>query len=264
MKRVVHCFIVVFALTIIWPVHLLANSNHTEESFVGHFIQGQFWDFLGEPGTTYEILTPELTHIVSQKDGNAEFQMDKKGDAYILVCMPDARQILCHCVVGGMELLPIIEKEAALVEQRERMASQEKASQSLSKDYAERVLSLVNQERTQRNIPPLFLSSELMEAAATRAEEITRLFSHTRPNGAPCHSLIKDGAYTVGENIAAGHASPEETVQQWMSSSGHRANILNADYTEMGVGFVYREHSDYHYYWVQLFRRPMSHAIQRR
>ena len=138
------------------------------------------------------------------------------------------------------------------------------ASQDVSVDYAEQVLDLVNQERKQRNIPPLILSSKLMEAAAVRADEITKLFSHTRPNGEPCHSLIEDGAYTVGENIAAGYATPEETVRQWMSSSGHRANILNEDYTELGVGYAYREKSEYRYYWVQLFRRPMSRAIQRR
>ena len=150
------------------------------------------------------------------------------------------------------------------VRMQENSVANDPDAQNISVDYAERVLDLVNQERKQRNIPPLILSNKLMEVAAIRAEEITRLFSHTRPNGEPCHSLIEDGAYTVGENIAAGHATPEETVQQWMESPGHRANILNEDYTELGVGYAYREKSEYNYYWVQLFHRPMSSAIQRR
>ena len=150
-------------------------------------------------------------------------------------------------------------EKAVLVEKKIDLTSQDDSA-----DYAEQVLYLVNQERRQRNLPPLIFSSKLMDAAAIRAEEITQLFSHTRPNGEPCHSLIEDGAYTIGENIAAGHATPEETMRQWMGSTGHRANILNEDYTELGVGYVYRENSEYRYYWVQLFRRPMSRAIQRR
>ncbi len=108
------------------------------------------------------------------------------------------------------------------------------------------------------------LSRTLMDAAAVRAEELTVSFSHTRPNGESCTSMIEDGAYTVGENIAAGYATPEETVAQWMESPGHRANILNEDYTELGVGYFYREDSEYRHYWVQLFRRPMSKAVRYR
>lgn len=129
-------------------------------------------------------------------------------------------------------------------------------------DFAEQVLTLVNYERSQRGISPLRLSRELMNAAAIRADEITRVFSHTRPNGQPCSSLIRDGAYTVGENIATGAQTPEAVVEQWMNSPGHRANILNGDYEELGVGYAYAPNSEYQHYWVQMFRRPMSKAVQ--
>ena len=135
---------------------------------------------------------------------------------------------------------------------------------TVSADYAEEMLAIVNQERKERGLHPLRLSRRLMEAAAVRAEEITRVFSHTRPNGEPCYSLIEDGVYTVGENIAAGMASPAEAMEQWMESSGHRANILNEDCTEMGVGYVYGEGSEYVHYWVQIFWRPKSRAIRYR
>lgn len=134
----------------------------------------------------------------------------------------------------------------------------------IAAQYAEEVLALVNEERRQRGRSPLKLSWTLMDAAAVRAEELTVSFSHTRPNGESCTSMIEDGAYTVGENIAAGYATPEETVAQWMESPGHRANILNEDYTELGVGYFYREDSEYRHYWVQLFRRPMSKAVRYR
>ena len=130
-------------------------------------------------------------------------------------------------------------------------------------DFAEEMLAYVNRERRKRGLEPLRISRKLMEAAATRAEEITQTFSHTRPNGEPCHSLIENGEYTMGENIAAGMGSPGEAVAQWMESPGHRANILNEDYTEMGVGYVYWEGSEYVHYWVQIFWRPMSKAIRR-
>lgn len=126
--------------------------------------------------------------------------------------------------------------------------------------YIDKVLELVNIERRKAGVAPLRFSNELLEASAIRADEITRYFNHTRPNGQPHSSLIKDGKYTVGENIAAGDTAPEGVVNTWMNSPGHRANILNPDYTEIGVGYVYKEDSEYKHYWVQMFKRPMFKA----
>ena len=106
-------------------------------------------------------------------------------------------------------------------------------------------------------VAPLKLSAELQSAAAIRAEEITRRFSHTRPDGTKCSTVIPNGKYTMGENIAAGNNTAAKVVQQWMNSPGHRANILRSDYTELGVGYAYKENSQYKHYWVQIFRRPM-------
>lgn len=128
---------------------------------------------------------------------------------------------------------------------------------------AKEVLDLVNIERSKVGVSPLKLNEELMWASNIRAEEISRVFSHTRPDGSACSSLIKDGMYTVGENIAAGNSTPEATVEQWMNSPGHRANILNPDYTELGVGYFYDANSEHGHYWVQMFKRPMSVAIRK-
>ena len=128
---------------------------------------------------------------------------------------------------------------------------------------AQEVLALVNFERANRGLTPLRFSRELMAASEIRANELTVLFSHTRPNGEPCHSLISKGAYTVGENIAGGSPTPREVVDLWMNSRGHRANILNPDYEELGVGHVYKSNTKYGHYWAQMFKRPMSKAIRR-
>ena len=120
--------------------------------------------------------------------------------------------------------------------------------------FPEEVLRLVNRERAKVGARPLQLSDDLREAASIRAEEITRYFSHTRPDGRDCFTLLKKRKYTLGENIAAGSATPEAVVDQWMHSPGHRANILNKKFKELGVGYRYKEGSEYGHYWIQMFR----------
>lgn len=121
--------------------------------------------------------------------------------------------------------------------------------------YPNEVLKLVNEERAKVGAQPLVLDPSLCEAAAVRAQEITALLSHTRPDGTSCFSVLVDMGIpymTCGENIAAGQAAPEAVVAGWMDSEGHRENILNASYGKLGVGFV-KTDANYRYYWVQLF-----------
>lgn len=58
----------------------------------------------------------------------------------------------------------------------------------------------------------------------------------------------------LDENITAGSDTPEGVVDQWMHSEGHRANILNPEFKELGVGYCCDENTEYEYYWVQIFR----------
>lgn len=124
-------------------------------------------------------------------------------------------------------------------------------------NYAQRVLDLVNIERRKAGVKPLVLSDELMRAAAVRSQEITQVFSHTRPDGTKFSSLVSRHGRRIGENIAGGYQTPEDVVDGWMHSEGHRKNILHPDFTELGVGYTYEENSQYKHYWVQIFRRPM-------
>ena len=118
---------------------------------------------------------------------------------------------------------------------------------------ADRVIELVNQERTSRGLQPLLKHDGLMVAAAARAKELSQRYSHTRPDGSECFTILWhlgiDYAY-AGENIAMGQRTPEIVMNDWMNSSGHRANILNENYDCIGVGYTM---VDGYPYWVQLF-----------
>lgn len=124
-----------------------------------------------------------------------------------------------------------------------------------AEEYITEVLRLVNVERTNAGLSPLVLDSELSEAAKERAEEQIELFGHTRPDGQSCFTVFKEHGIdysTAGENAAAGYSTPEEVVEAWMSSDGHRANILKPCFEKLGVGFAHSDDS-YGTYWVQLF-----------
>ncbi|MBR6713377.1 MAG: hypothetical protein IKI76_10355 [Selenomonadaceae bacterium] len=123
-----------------------------------------------------------------------------------------------------------------------------------AESFAVEVLNLVNAERAKVGAAPLRLADDLQEESAIRAREIVEVFSHTRPDGSDCFTVMRNRGRTCGENIAAGHASAQETVEQWMNSEGHRENILNPNFRELGVGYAYEDYSTYHHYWVQLFR----------
>lgn len=120
--------------------------------------------------------------------------------------------------------------------------------------YAEQVVALVNEERAKIGLSPVELDREIASAALVRANEIKVSFSHTRPDGRSFSTVLTDNGIRyngAGENIAWGQRSPEQVMNAWMNSSGHRANILNAKYTKLGVGH-FQDASGTNY-WVQLF-----------
>lgn len=122
-------------------------------------------------------------------------------------------------------------------------------------DAIREIVELVNIERKKAGVKPLKLSRELIRPAMIRAKEITKVFSHTRPNGMPFESAFYGIEYKiVGENIAAGQTSCEMVMQQWMDSPGHRANILNKKYKYIGVGYLYDKKTRYKHFWVQHFK----------
>ena len=128
-------------------------------------------------------------------------------------------------------------------------------SVSSSGSATEQVVALVNEKRAAAGKSALESDSKLNEIAEMRAKEIAEYFSHTRPDGTSCFTALEENGIVnvyMGENIAAGQRSAEEVMQSWMSSSGHKANILDGNFTKIGVG-LYKSSSGYGYYWVQVF-----------
>lgn len=120
--------------------------------------------------------------------------------------------------------------------------------------YGLRITELVNMHRTEAGLAPVTYSAKLSKAAQVRAVEIEQSFSHTRPDGRYFSTVFAEHGITYrysGENIAWGQKSPEEVVTAWMNSAGHRANILNAKFTQLGVG--YRQNARGVNYFTQLF-----------
>ena len=89
-------------------------------------------------------------------------------------------------------------------------------------DYAYGVLNLVNQERAKSNLQPVTMDKNLLECAMTRAQELTLYASHTRPNGTSCMNAFPYFGYNSSENLAINQVSPEDVMNSWMNSSGHR------------------------------------------
>lgn len=119
--------------------------------------------------------------------------------------------------------------------------------------YAAQVAALVNAERAAAGLDPVTLNDELCAAAQTRAAEAAVSFSHTRPDGTSCFTALKEAGISyrgAGENIAYGQTSPAAVMDDWMASSGHRANILNGRYTKLGVGCTVVNGVTY---WAQFF-----------
>lgn len=122
-----------------------------------------------------------------------------------------------------------------------------------SSSAASEVVRLTNSARSQNSYAALVEDGALSEAAAVRAREIARSFSHTRPSGASFSSALSESGVSylwAGENIASGQKSASEVVNAWMNSPGHRANILNSSYSRIGSASV---NIDGTLYWVQLF-----------
>jgi uncharacterized protein YkwD len=134
------------------------------------------------------------------------------------------------------------------------------------------VLELVNEARAQRRRcgwkrfdagPPLALSDTLNRAALAHARDMAerRILDHSGHDGStPGERAMRFGYRWrfVGENIAAGQSTAEQVVAEWLESPRHCANLMNPDYSEMGVAYAVEPQSEFGTYWAQLFAAPLS------
>lgn len=110
---------------------------------------------------------------------------------------------------------------------------------------ADQIIVAVNQERVKKNIAPLIINSQLMQAASNKVKDMAskNYFSHISPvDGKKWSSFIKESGYKyveAGENLANGYDSVEDMVKAWMDSPTHRENILNPNFEETGMALEY-------------------------
>ena len=120
-------------------------------------------------------------------------------------------------------------------------------------DLINEVYEITNNYRSLVGVPSLTLDSSLVEAANIRAKELSDGFSHTRPNGSSCFTVLSELGIsygTAGENIAAGYSSSQSVMEGWRSSSGHYQNIISSKFKKIGIGVNIVNNQ---YYWVQIF-----------
>jgi uncharacterized YkwD family protein len=122
-----------------------------------------------------------------------------------------------------------------------------------NQSFEQQVVNLVNEQRAANGLKPLTLNTKLSNVARLKSQDMhdNNYFSHTSPTyGSPFDMMKSFGiSYrAAGENIAMGYATPEAVMNGWMNSPGHRANILNPSFTQIGVGYVASGH-----YWTQEF-----------
>lgn len=119
--------------------------------------------------------------------------------------------------------------------------------------FEQEVVTLTNAERAKQGLAALEIDTELSKVARVKSQDMkdNNYFDHTSPTyGSPFDMMKKFGiSYTsAGENIAMGQQTPEEVVESWMNSQGHRENIMNSSFTHIGVGYVESGN-----YWTQQF-----------
>lgn len=152
---------------------------------------------------------------------------------------------------------PVTEQPAAQqpTEQQPTQTEQPKTEQSAYQlsAYEQQVVDLTNQERAKNGLPALKVDVALSKVAREKSLDMQKnnYFSHTSPTYGSPFDMMKQFGITykaAGENIAKGQRSPEEVVNAWMNSEGHRKNILSSNFTHIGVGYVAEGN-----YWTQQF-----------
>lgn len=185
----------------------------------------------GRDGAIYTCVssTPGVVKVTALSACQWRLEAVGKGDAVITVTDSNGKT-----AQAALQVLPAFQ----LPEPEDTQATAE-------------VIRLVNAERAKQGLSPLTTNQTIAGVAQLRANELTTLFDHTRPDGSRCFTALNQAGISyraAGENIAMGYPTPQAVVEGWMNSPGHRANILNASFTTIGVGYCSQGR-----YWVQMF-----------
>lgn len=126
--------------------------------------------------------------------------------------------------------------------------------------FEKRLIILINDLRVKNRMKPLRVQNELMLAARAHSRDMAchEFSSHKGSDGSSASDRVLARGYSfvvLGENIAMGFKTPEEVVRQWMKSSGHRKNILNPSFAEIGSGYVRSTQAPLQSYWTAVFAK---------
>lgn len=142
------------------------------------------------------------------------------------------------------------------VKQTEAKQQTSAPAPSSNVSYEERVAQLVNVEREKNGLQPLLFDSSISNVARAKSKDMAdnNYFAHQSPTYGSAGDMLRNFGINWsawGENIASGQDTPEEVVNAWMNSEGHRANILSSNFGKIGVGYVTNGSGTP--YWTQLF-----------
>ncbi len=185
-------------------------------------------------------------------------KLDNSSIAHIScgVIKNDSFDIIIRSKLPGKGFITVCERQSGkvlytvklTVYRTQDLAEEEKGSDLDADTYADEVIIMVNEERNSRGLPSLEKSGSLCKSAAVRADEVSRKFSHVRPDGTACYTAITEYYSHSGENIARRVSTAEDVMEAWMDSPRHKDNILDEGYTKIGVAY-----DPDNRVWVQIF-----------
>jgi uncharacterized protein YkwD len=108
----------------------------------------------------------------------------------------------------------------------------------------QKILDLMNEKRSEAGIKPLTIDNVLVQVARYKSDDMIQnnFFDHINPDGTKWTNWLQAVGYkytSAGENIAYNTSDAVELFNQWWNSPGHRANMMNASYTKVGIGVIY-------------------------
>lgn len=241
-KQSIMCFLITFMVLIFTSSVYAAEPFQEREVTVGTVIS------LNRPDTIYSVDNANLASLVESKPGIYGVRCDKPGDVYVTAITKIDGNLVKFVMLAHIKET---KETQEMRNRRDKLFGD--VTDETTRNYIEAVVTLVNRERKKVGLQYLMIYTDLVNGANIRAKEITNSYSHTRPNGSACFTVLREKYGWMGENIAAGYQSPEAVVQGWMNSEGHRKNILNPNFKKIGVGYYNKPSSDMVNYWVQMF-----------
>lgn len=232
-----------------------ANSNEDAEKQARQFIEQQKQQAQQKANQLAQRYTGQANQQQAQQQAANQQQAQTKQQA-------DAQQNnQATNQQPAQQQAPAQQEQAKAPAQQQTPAKQEQAKAPAENQQpaqgvnqaVQQVIDLTNAERRKNGLPDLKADTQLNGVAQKKSEDMRQnnYFSHTSPTYGSPFDMMRDFGVTyktAGENIAQGQRTPQEVVQAWMNSEGHRKNILSKDFTHIGIGYDSNGH-----HWTQMF-----------